>query len=655
MTIAACVDSLSSTMRWSLALLLLSTGCLAPAAARGPRPGGAEEFVGGLSTKESARFVDIVRDDAFAELRVVDAATCLPLEGARVETWTEDGTPPAMLPVLVDDARTGRDGSVRVRWLAGGGRASNFRISKGGYESHVTSSPLGETVWLQRAVPLAGRVLDLELEPVAGAVVRTRQCCAHAISAASTRTDDDGYFVLEDVPIGEDEGCELEVLHERTTAWAELDPLVLRQIGEHDPLTNGRGAAVLVARSVPWRARLFGADGKPIAHRRVGSPNWRPYVVAWTDTDGVCTLPLVDAYSRDVETRDASAPQHWLQSTLPSDVLVDLAPVESVLQVDQIARFELVAPPEHVYRAFQSRAPSALAVQVFPGRHVETPWPSQGASSAAFGPGPGTLVLGRAFSGWCEERHALAPNTSAEDARFTPRVERAIVLSVPPWALAAYLVQAGANGLVEPGVDWEQDVPHEVFVPPGPPITIVGASTHGELRRARVDAGTTPARADLAREDAVLRPAFTARESAPARESFATFGLPEGAQDVHGTAWIAGEGSEDFGAEGLELPHGRWYFAIVAARGFCPVRVLRRAGDAPSMRAVRSARVRVTGKATRVEAFGRELDELEGGAHGFRYSGVPGPLRLLVMHDDGRTLRVELELASGDERELVIR
>ncbi|MBI5361780.1 MAG: carboxypeptidase regulatory-like domain-containing protein [Planctomycetes bacterium] len=642
-------------MRSALAWFLLATACSSPAFRGESTSGATEELVGGLRANERALFVDVVRDDAFAELRVVDAATCRPLEGARVETWTEDGTPPARLPVLVDDARTARDGTVRVRWIVGDARAATFRISKGGFESRVTSSPLGETVWLQRAAPLGGRVLDLDLEPVVGAIVRTRQCCAHAVSAATTRTDDDGYFVLEDVPVGEDEGAEIEVLHERTTAWAELEPLVLRQIGEHDPLAHGRGAAVLVARSVPWRARLLDPEGKPLARRRVGSPNWRPSVAAWTDADGVCELPLVDAYSRDVETMDAGPSLHWLQSTLPSGVLLDLAPSEGALRADSKASFELVAPSEQEYRALQARTPDSLEAQVLPSGRVETPWPSPGESRAVFGPGNGTLVLGRAFSGWCEEHHALKPDSIARDVRFTPRVERAIALSVPSWALAAYVVQAGANGLVEPGVDWAQDVPHEVFVPPGPAITIACASTTGELRRARVAAGMEPMTADLAGAESVIRAAFGEHEHEHVRETAALFGFPPVARDLTGTIWPAGASSFDFVDGGFELPRGRWYFAVLHAPGFCPVRVLRRAGDPPSMQAVRWARVRVTGKATRVEAFGRELDELEGGGRGFAYSGVPGPLRLFVTRTDGVLVRVDLELAPGDEREIAMR
>ena len=564
-----------------LALLALATACSTPTVAPAPQVAVADELVHGLRVGERALpIVERVRDDAFAELRVVDAATCLPLEGARVETWTEDGTPPARLPILVDDARTGRDGSARVRWRAGEGRASNFRVSKGGYESLVTSTPLGETVWLHRAVPLRGRVLDLDLAPVTDAVVRTRQCCAHAISAASTRTDADGFFVLEDVPIGEDEGCELEVLHERTTAWKELEPLVLRQIGEHDPLTAGRGAAVLVARSVPWRARLLDVDGKPLAHRRVGSIAWRPSVAAWTDANGVCELPVVDAFSLDVETMDAGAKLHWNPSTLPGETLVDLRLIES------------------------------------------------------------------------------APAAEAEPEPSTPHVERSLELAVPSSSVAggvvAGVVQTGARGLVVRGVDLMENGPHRLFVPPGPATTIACLSTIGELRRARVAQGTETATADLTREECVLRPAFTAHEGERVRESIATFGLPLDAQDVHGTAWIAGEGSKELDAEGLELPRGRWYFAILSARGFCPVHVLRRAGDPPTTRAVRSARVRFTGDVKLATAFGRELDEAENAEHAYEYAGVPGPLRVFVTHADGTCVRIDVELAPGDERELEV-
>src|SRR5882757_631139 len=130
--------------------------------------------VTGLRAGESVVVLDAsviqAKDDKrlFIRPRVLDALTGAPVEGVRVETWTEDGVAPTHLQMQLDVTTTGRDGCARVCLSDGTLRAEKVRLSKGGYASVETSASdlFDSEISMDRARPLAGRVLDVDGHPV---------------------------------------------------------------------------------------------------------------------------------------------------------------------------------------------------------------------------------------------------------------------------------------------------------------------------------------------------------------------------------------------------------------------------------------------------------------------------------------------------------
>lgn len=163
--------------------------------------------------------------------RVFDARDQSPIAGATLELWTEDGEKPLGAMTRVAVLHSGADGTGEFSWLVDGIRPSNVRVSKAGYASHsVSLGDLEEGVELHPAAPLSGRVVDLDGQPVARAVVRSRETCAHAVFAAETWTDADGRFVLADCP-ADAQLAELEVRKRCTSpAWTHsVDPRSVRE------------------------------------------------------------------------------------------------------------------------------------------------------------------------------------------------------------------------------------------------------------------------------------------------------------------------------------------------------------------------------------------------------------------------------------------
>lgn len=197
-------------------------------------------------------------------MHVVSARDGEPVADAVVELWTDDGVEPMRIATRLAVVRTSQDGSATYSYMPQGIRADLARITSPGFASRTTSaSDLQDGVELYPAAPLAGRVVDLLGQPVAGAHVRTRETCPHAVPAAETFTDSGGRFTLTDCPADE-QMAELEVLP------TEHIPLAYIQIDDLRRLQARDGTFDLhVARRQPLSVRIVDGEGSPMVGRRV--------------------------------------------------------------------------------------------------------------------------------------------------------------------------------------------------------------------------------------------------------------------------------------------------------------------------------------------------------------------------------------------------
>lgn len=186
------------------------------------------------------------------EGRVHDAFTGAALAGVHCELWTEDLYAE---PVRVAEAWTGADG--RYRLSGTGKRGEKLVLSRAGYRRTERGTPDEELALFPAREPFTLRVLDLDGNPIAGALVQTRQSCRHAKSAVRATSDADGTVTIADMPPFED-GGEVEVLAPGYGALGDLWPPELWDLGE---LRLPRRRVSVV--------RWLDADGRPVASGQV--------------------------------------------------------------------------------------------------------------------------------------------------------------------------------------------------------------------------------------------------------------------------------------------------------------------------------------------------------------------------------------------------
>ena len=596
-------------------------------------------------------------EDEFAHLRFLDAESAHPLAGVRVEAWTEPGCAPLFVQTLVDDARSGEDGGVRLHWRRGSIRGEKLRVSRPGYESQQLAPDDGE-VLLMRAAALRGRVLDLAGRPVAGALLRSRQSCAHAISASETRSAADGRFELEDFPVG---GVpELEVLAEGCSARGELDTLLLRQ-QDLDARARGEfGCTIVLARCTPWRLRLLDEEGKPLAHRRVWTQD-RPVLAEWTDGEGLCTFtPPTGASAIYLETCDAKPKLCYSVPMVPREGAAALRPLDPRAPAERAGRVTgLVRVDSQALHFLAAEAVPGLTVFTHDGFVLEA-----GSSGACEVPlGPARAVITGEFGEWLAE-FALDAKPEAQTLALAPPSRSVIRLARSQIAAHdALLTQfgsrtectelEGAGSAVPPPGDAASIL---FALSPGaePGLALEGADGSVRLARFAADPGRAgELRASFDEAGCRLVPALdsAARIRVPWRGPGANGSI--GAQ--RGTVWPACLACPELeGDRELELPAGRLYYAEFAAEGAVPSAVLRRARTDASERIdlVRRARVELAGNAQR--AWGATGEVERDGAR-LVCEPAPGPLFIHVQHADGSLSLLALELAPGETRLLTAR
>jgi hypothetical protein len=577
----------------------------------------------------------------FIHPRVLDARTSVPLEGVSIELFTEDGADPARLELCVARGVTGRDGSVRMRMTDGPIRADKARLSKAGYASSTfpASNLWDGEVRLFSAAPLAGRVLDLEGRPVAGATVHTRQTCKHAVPATSAITDEFGRWRLEDCPAMEQD-AELEVLSMDHEPRAELDVRQLRGLQAHYG-----GVDLFVARRRPIALRCLDVRGAPMANRCIYSTTF-PVQSAWTDAEGACLFPPLPVPREwSFTTKDLKGKEMLVGARFAHTGITTLHPFERTptRKTDGVVRIELELPSP----TEDAQPAPPVQVQTDDGEVLD------GVGEVHLPRGHARVLLGGDFTGWRE--HVEEIHVAAEPVVLHLKAEREprIDLDLPEGATIGHLVvQAGDDSC-------SADVR---FVPHGVPITIVIETLDGELRRAELPPLEADAKVELMNEKALVRRGID-RAATPLHElSFVV-------EDAAGKSIPDALGrysTEEGYAEPAPATSGlfvwRWMestpFTVgFGAEGYCTATiegvVPARDVETQHVRLAKRAHVALRGAVKGVELGGGE--PAEAGDGGFDLDVAPGPLTLRVARPNAPPIAIDLVLADGEIRRLEIR
>ncbi len=395
--------------------------------------------------------------------RVYDARDKSPVAGAMLELWTEDGEKPLGSMTRIGVLHSGADGTGEFTYVVDGIRFSNVRVSRAGYASHsVTQSDLEEGVELYPAAPLAGRVVDLDGKPVARAVVRSRETCAHAVSASETWTDADGRFTLADCP-ADAQLAELEVLPREHVPLASLEIHTLRRLQARDGTFD-----LHVARKPPIRATVLDESGKPIAGGRIAY-NAEPYCTGWTDEAGLVIL--------------SPSPQWDAQFTWQASGEARQIPCASVpdsgIWRTRVFTFGTSKHNGKLRLDFgaNSDASSRPRVLVIDSEATNR----EGTEFTDLAAGPATIVVGQSFTPWIEETYSVEVSTVAQSVVSTPKPAPAVDILLPTGAWwSTVMIQAGTQGF---RVDLEGKDERRMHVPPGVELVFVAVSSTGEVRR----------------------------------------------------------------------------------------------------------------------------------------------------------------------------
>jgi hypothetical protein len=399
-------------------------------------------------------------------LRVVSARDGKPVADAVVELWTDDGAEPTRVATRLSVVRTGADGSARFAYAPQGVRAHLARITCPGFASRTTSSSdLEDGVKLYPLAPLSGRVVDLEGRPVAGAHVRTRETCPHAVSATETCTDGEGRFALSDCPADE-QHAELEVLPTTHIPLGALPIDALRRLQARDGTFD-----VHVARRAPLRVRILDGAGGPVAGRRVVC-NERPISAAWTDEDGYATLPPIHTWDAPLSLVDGVGEKLLQPLSVPRSGTFTLCAAEpSGMEGPGRLTLNLDLP-----QVAETRP--SIVVQAADGSLRD------GAPFEKLALGRATLRVGQDFTPWQEQVLDVEIVTGNIAIAVTPVAAPAVrvLLPEPPandcWT--SLLIQAGTTGFHK---ELECALDVRVHVPADESIVVLATSACGEVRR----------------------------------------------------------------------------------------------------------------------------------------------------------------------------
>lgn len=475
-----------------------------------------------------------------------DAFTGAPLAGVHCEFWTEDLFAD---PVRVAEAWTGADG--RYRLSGTGERGAKLALSRAGYRRTVRGTPDEEYALFPAREPFTLRVLELDGSPIAGALVRTRQSCDHAIPAVQATSDADGRVSVADMPPFED-GPEVEVL---VSGHGALGDLWLSELWDLGELRLPRRRATVV--------RWLDLDGRPIAPGRLryeGDDNGYPlepdadgrvrHDRLFGNRHGVVSWPQADPRSSGRHLDVFPSTGSW--TSRPGD------PPEGACHARvRLSETTLASTGGNDSRTLES------SLRVL----HEDGWVVWGAGEHPWPPGRSWLVVGRNFSG---VRERVTPfdlaNGETRELEAVAESEPLLRLLVPDGIWWVH-VQAGDDSVTldapKPGAELLTPVPA------GEPVTVLAQGRTARLGplapwegEATLDL-TSPA-TRLTPEDTVRRGTVELRFRVRAADG--------GALAAEARARAAGTQLDDLDPAGsgvlFRIPEGARWEARFAAEGF---------------------------------------------------------------------------------------
>lgn len=611
--------------------------------------------VAGLHAGETALVVDAssisAADDqhVFARPRVLDARTGAPLQGVRIETWTEDGVAPTFVQTQLDSALTGRDGCARVCTKDGSVRADKVRLSKSGYASLETglSDVFEDEIVMYPARPLEGRVLDLEGRPVVGALVRTRYSCAHAVPASQTRTDALGRFHMEDFPPLFGGAPEVEVV--------DSSHAPLFQLGADDLLHQASffGALDLyVPRKQPTLLQLVDAQGEPIPNRRVFFAE-AAVTQGWTDEQGFCRLaPHQLTFEQTYELDDPMGKAVLYPALFVDGLVTRISPFDPT--DDETAEGRLVV---HLTGLDGMPTPPIVIVpdkrrfrEARDGEEVRVPL------------GPARVYAGGDFTGYLQSSSDVEIGSGIKEVTLSLRAGPRVRVHDGGDGVQWSWIQAGDRSSGDAPVWLTGEGTWIVGVAPGVPVTLFRARADGELRRATIPPVEGMVDVDLTADSSLLRRGM---DGAGVPTTVVAFEV----RDESGRILPEARGEyvcETQSSEPLPPTHGRFAWTLPAhasfraqfgAEGFTTINVegnvpLESADRPEPIVLKRRAQLRVGGGVQLVDGFQSKVEPTE---DGFVIDAAAGPLLLVVGREGGPRIGLDLVLAPGESRRIEVK
>lgn len=563
--------------------------------------------------------------------RVVDAHTGFPVEGARVETWTEEIYGPSQGFLRVGHARTGADGNFRVAVLAGDIPAEKIRVRAVGYLAFPGT--VGD-LELVRLMPkpkwtTAVRIVDLMDRPIENARITSTYSCAHDVPAFDVRTGSDGVAQLPEYG-RQDQTGELRI---RAAGYA-AQKYVDRSEVPCD-LVYDEPATIRLSRQRSIRGRVLTWGGTQVPDRALYVTDGDGYHVPLTDSAG--NFEIEASYSRrdsafSLMAHDGGDNETIYAGDWPSDRAPDV----------RVYGHEWPADSETGHLRLNFADEERPHVSFF----HEDGWCDGRMRDEGQDIPEGELFLlvGGAFSGWEQEVVEVALEAGEELVLdLNPKREPQLEIFAPPGCYRI-IVQAGDDSIDLMGAEQQT-----VFVPGDRELIVLceGDLTH-RLVLPPINDGAV---ADLRATSCLLPPTHAQLLESSPRDLV----LIRVSEESRGGTLDTYNSLE---MEPKQLTEGE--FRVQVPRGYSSLLSYRAEGFAECWTSISSAQGELKLQPTRLASLA--FDNQSGCEFSFesiepkRLTALhPGPFSVIIRFEDGRRNLISLNLDPGESRTLKIR
>lgn len=563
--------------------------------------------------------------------RVIDAHTGFPVEGARIETWTEEISGPGQGFHRVGHARTGADGNFRVSVLAGDIRAEKIRVRAVGYLAFPGTVGDLELVRLMPKPDWTTRVqvVDLMDRPIENARITSTYSCAHDVPALEVRTGSDGTADLPEYG-RQDQTGELRI---RAAGYAAQKYIDRSEVP--CDLLSSEPSIVRLPRQRAIRGRVLTRGGTPIPDRTL-------YVV---DGDGYHVPPTDSAGNFGIESSYSGQDSTFFLMSDSGDkneiIYIGAWPRTRAPNV-RVHGDEWPADTETGKLRLNFAGEERPPVSFF----HEDGWCDNRIREEGQDLPEGELFLlvGRAFSGWEEEIVEVKIEAGEELLlELDPKRELELEILTPPDCYRIF-VQVGEDSLALEGHEQQT-----ISVPSGHEVVVLCEGDR--TRRVVLPPITSNAVADLRPQSCLLPATHAQLLKSVARDHVS----------VHVSEESGGGKLEIYNSletEPKQLAADE--FQVQVPRGYSSLLRYRASGFAECWTAISSTESELMLEPTKLASL---VFENRTGSE-FRFESIepdrltalhPGPFSVIIRFEDGRRSLISLELTPGEHRTLTIR